>query len=136
MITLSLTNAASPSHTPCASSPVATEPVATTATDDAMSPETLRIQEVASRLIRYRDHYDSEITFNQERVKDINEAIDRYQSEADANGSRSRAIQVLTASLADAQKCLDDASLARTRIDHELALWIPAKSAASDKQQS
>ncbi|KAJ2551033.1 hypothetical protein EV175_003842 [Coemansia sp. RSA 1933] len=123
-------NALSPNNAAGATSLIApeanNETVVAAADDTTPSPEALRIQEVTSRLVRYRDHYDSDIALNLERVKDISEAIERYQSEADANGSKLRAIQVLTASLADAQKCLDDASLARTRIDHELALWLPA----------
>ncbi|KAJ1796425.1 hypothetical protein LPJ59_003755 [Coemansia sp. RSA 2399] len=139
MIAFSPKNAGSASHTYGDSSPIPTETdngTAVATTDGAAtSPEALRRQEVASRLVRYRSHYDSDIEVNLERIQDINESIERYQSEADANGSRSRAIQVLTASLADAQKCLEDASLARARIDLELALWMPAKAVVCDEQQ-
>ncbi|KAJ2394128.1 hypothetical protein GGI23_004807, partial [Coemansia sp. RSA 2559] len=132
-------NAASASHAYSASSQIPTETdngtAVTTADGAATSSEALRRQEVASRLVRYRDHYDSDIALNTERIQDINESIERYHSEADNNGSKSRAIQVLTASLADAQKCLADASLARARIDLELALWMPAKAVAYDEQQ-
>ncbi|KAJ2402590.1 hypothetical protein GGI23_000607 [Coemansia sp. RSA 2559] len=139
MIALSPKNAASASHAYGASSPISTETdngtAVTTEDGSATSSEALRRQEVASRLVRYRDHYDSDIALNMERIQDINEAIERYHSEADTNGSKTRAIQVLTASLADAQKCLEDASLARARIDLELALWMPAKAVAYDEQQ-
>ncbi|KAJ2656652.1 hypothetical protein IWW48_004902 [Coemansia sp. RSA 1200] len=111
------------------SSPAVTAASAAAAASSSSS-EALRVAEVVSRLVRYRDHYDNEILQNLERIQDINETILRYQSEADTNGSKPRAIEMLAASLADAQKCLGDASLARTRIDHELAMWMPSSSSS------
>ncbi|KAJ2504922.1 hypothetical protein GGI11_007185 [Coemansia sp. RSA 2049] len=106
-------------------------PAVTAASAASSSSEALRVAEVVSRLVRYRDHYDNEISQNLERIQDINETILRYQSEADTNGSKLRAIEMLAASLADAQRCLGDASLARTRIDHELAMWVPSSSSSA-----
>ncbi|KAJ2518738.1 hypothetical protein GGI11_002782 [Coemansia sp. RSA 2049] len=127
------TTSHAPSAFPLVAGNINNGPASPAASAVAASPssEALRVAEVVSRLVRYRDHYDNEISQNLERIQDINEAILRYQSEADTNGSKLRAIEMLAASLADAQRCLGDASLARTRIDHELAMWMPSSSSAS-----
>ncbi|KAJ1890235.1 hypothetical protein LPJ66_007597 [Kickxella alabastrina] len=89
----------------------------------------LQRQEVVNRLIRYRDYYDVEITRQQERMVDIARALDNFGRAADTNNSRRRAIEVLTASLEDAHRCLNDAQLAKSRLELEIGQWtasVPA----------
>ncbi|KAJ2372320.1 hypothetical protein IW150_004175 [Coemansia sp. RSA 2607] len=101
--------------------------VATAAQETAIQVAATFIQnqqhEVVVRLMRYRDYYTAEIERQNERIVEINHAMATFGQNAGASDSKRRAMEVLSASLVDAKRCIDDAQLAKTRLELELAQW-------------
>ncbi|KAJ1998862.1 hypothetical protein GGI04_004815, partial [Coemansia thaxteri] len=83
-------------------------------------------QEVVARLDQYRAFYDAEISRQLERLTDISKALASVSQSEVSNGSRVRALEVLNMSLKDAKNCLQDAQLAKTRIELEIGVWSAA----------
>ncbi|KAJ2725789.1 hypothetical protein GGI07_000996 [Coemansia sp. Benny D115] len=80
-------------------------------------------QEVVMRLTRYRNFYEEEIARQQERMSDIAKAMRNFVQAPEISDSRKRAMEVLALSLEDAQKCLSEAQLAKSRLELEISQW-------------
>ncbi|KAJ1855939.1 hypothetical protein GGH12_001268 [Coemansia sp. RSA 1822] len=90
-------------------------------------------QQVLVRLTRYRNYYISEIERQQERIRDINKALARFEQQTDDN--RGCAVDRLTRLLEDAQKCLCEARLAKERQEMEIAQWRPSGNSEEDSSK-
>ncbi|KAJ2544830.1 hypothetical protein GGF49_000889 [Coemansia sp. RSA 1853] len=90
-------------------------------------------QQVLVRLTRYRNYYISEIERQQERIRDINKALARFEQQTDDN--RGCAVDRLTRLLEDAQKCLCEARLAKERQEMEIAQWRPSGNSEQDSSK-
>ncbi|KAJ2480857.1 hypothetical protein IWW56_002167 [Coemansia sp. RSA 2131] len=90
-------------------------------------------QQVLVRLTRYRNYYISEIERQQERIRDINKALARFEQQTD--GNRGCAVDRLTRLLEDAQKCLCEARLAKERQEMEIAQWRPSGNSEQDSSK-
>ncbi|KAJ2743486.1 hypothetical protein GGI20_003709 [Coemansia sp. BCRC 34301] len=80
-------------------------------------------QDVVARLVQCCAFYDAEISRQDERIIDISRALANLEKQKDNAAFAQVARATLSASLSDAQRCLNEAKLAKHRFEMELGLW-------------